>query len=415
MKANLIYSGKGGVGKSTITYGLYMALKNQGKNVVVLDMDINTPSMHLLIKDRNDLVTRGENLPVFTTNATIELFIREAIKEIKKKDPEVLLIDTPPSITEVHQALIKKLNISSVVLVSQPTELSKSDVQRTVPFFVNEQIAVLGIVENMVRGEGLDYDYDLLGSIPMGEELNTQTVYANNQNIFEQISDKIMSKDVQDVIQENKLKSIFDESLEWEDVKHILGIIVYDEDESYVELKKNTSIHDIKFVNLKTWPIIHSLLENTMNKFRYQMGGTDLTDPAIEATPERMKRLVNAFREADQILVMITKNPNTEIPTMIGEMGQATLHVSDSYHGIPRVHYQTKNGPVVLFPHEIVPVTEQDMVNAVLDGYKWIDKGTRFVPPLNVVKNIVEAFGGKRVGMPETEEAIEKLYNKIVN
>ena len=55
MKSFLTYSGKGGVGKSTTTYCLYQAFKSLGKKVLVLDMDLNTPSMHHLMSDIEDM------------------------------------------------------------------------------------------------------------------------------------------------------------------------------------------------------------------------------------------------------------------------------------------------------------------------------------------------------------------------
>ena len=115
MKTIIIYSGKGGVGKSTTTANLARSLSKKHK-VFVFDADVNTPSMNkifekpkmnkkLLIKS---LGYEGENL-IYIHRAILRKYISEAINDINNFKPDYVLIDTPPS--------LGLLSINSLVLI----------------------------------------------------------------------------------------------------------------------------------------------------------------------------------------------------------------------------------------------------------------------------------------------------------
>lgn len=419
MKAFLNYSGKGGVGKTTTTYCLYKAMKALGKETMVLDMDLNTPSMHHLIKN-DDLVSNHEFKGLFLDKSVINLFIRRAIKAINGRKPDVLLIDTPPSITDIHFSLIQKFNISAVVLVSQPTELSKSDVERTVPFFEEKGITVVGIVENMVENNGLEYRYEKLIEIPKSKGLDSDVVFKDNKENLIELSQKLLDADLLSVSQENKKRVLFDESIGWDEVKQLYHIDYDEHDGEYsffAGRNSKRSHRDIKFVNLNTWKQLHeAYCQLDTEGFAFagiNVGtGSGRTDCIHEATYERVERLVEAFRDDDKALFMIANNPHTNVPTMVGEIGIGTLKIDDKFQGIPTIEYQTNQGVVRMFPHEVIPVTDRIMSDAVADGYIYIEEGKRFIPPFEVLLQYAGAFGS-RVGAPESYEGCVKKWEEV--
>lgn len=416
MKAFLNYSGKGGVGKTTTTFCLYKAMKELGKKTIVVDMDLNTPSMHHLI-DNTDLISNHEFKGLFLDKSTINLFLKRVISTINKEKPEVLLIDTPPSITDIHFSIIDKFNISAVVLISQPTQLSKSDVERTVPFFQEKGIAVVGIIENMVEENGLEYTYDKLLEVPKSKGLDSNIVFKDNKKSFVDLCKKLLKADLKSVIQKNKNRIIFDEKIGWEEVSQMFGI-EYDKHDDYYSMnnigrhRNERSHRDIKFVNLKTWKKLHEAYCQ-MDDVCLSYFGTksSLTDCIHEATYDRVERLVKAFSEDDKALFFVTKAPKTTIPILVGEIGIGTLKIDDKFQGIPTIEYQTNNGVVRMFPHEVMPATESIINDCLHDKYKYIEEGKRFIPPFEVFTQF-SAFGA-RVGAPDTLEGCVELWEKV--
>lgn len=419
MKAFLNYSGKGGVGKTTITYCIYKAMKELKKKVLVIDMDLNTPSMHHLIKN-TDLISNHEFQGLFLDKSTINLFLRKAIDRVKTEKPDVLLIDTPPSITDIHFSIIDKLKISAVVLISQPTELSKSDVERTVPFFENKGITVIGIVENMVEDNQQEYNYHKLLEVPKSKGLDSNKVFKDNKVKFIELSKKIIKADLQEVSQENRKRILFDENIEWENIRSLYGIL-YDEHEdryylnNYGRTRNRRSHRDIKFVNLKTWKKLHKAYCDIDNAGMGYFTATAMTTDCIhEATYERVERLVKSFEQDDKVLFFVTNAPKTNVPIIVGEVGIGTLKVDDKFQGIPTIEYQTNKGIVRMFPHEVIPATTEILNDCKLDGYEYIEEGKRFIPPLEILEQYANAFGS-RVGAPETKKGCLELINKVKN
>lgn len=212
MKVILVYSGKGGVGKTTTTVNIAQSLLEQGKRVAILDGDINTPSIPVYFPKENSV----KNLITFSTGydfssgmiymekSLTRKFVGESISQILKFKPDVLLVDTPPSITDVHINLIEKLKVSGVLIVTQPTELSRSDVKRTGIFFQNRNIEIIGIVENMCYENSIqgEYVWKTLGRIPFANGFNGQLALNENKEIYTQLANSVLNCD--EVILENQ-------------------------------------------------------------------------------------------------------------------------------------------------------------------------------------------------------------------
>jgi ATP-binding protein involved in chromosome partitioning len=172
-----IASGKGGVGKSTITANIAITLAKMGFNVGVLDADVYGPSQHLMFDvekarplsievDGRSKMKPIENYGVkllslgFFTNPDQAVIWRGpmASKALKQLifdadwgELDFLLIDLPPGTGDVHLSIVQSLPINGAVVVSTPQNIALADAKKGVAMFQQESInvPVLGIIENM--------------------------------------------------------------------------------------------------------------------------------------------------------------------------------------------------------------------------------------------------------------------------
>ncbi len=214
-----IVSGKGGVGKSTVTSNMAVALRNAGYRVGVLDADIYGPSQSKMFGVEEYLPdARQENgfdiiVPAETGGIkvmSIAMFIkptdallwrgtmansalRQLIHQTDWGELDYLLIDLPPGTGDIHLSIINELKIDGAVVVSTPQQVALADVVRSVEMLrnANVNIPVLGVIENMAwfspsdmpekryyifgRGGAVRYaaeaGLDLLGEVPITESV----------------------------------------------------------------------------------------------------------------------------------------------------------------------------------------------------------------------------------------------------
>ena len=172
-----IASGKGGVGKSTITANMAVSLSKMGFKVGILDADIYGPSMHLMfdvekerpisvkIEGRSKmkpienygvkLLSLGfftnPNQAVIWTGPMASKALNQLIFDADWGELDFLLIDLPPGTGDVHLSIVQALPINGAVIVSTPQNIALADAKKGVAMFQQEsiQVPVLGIVENM--------------------------------------------------------------------------------------------------------------------------------------------------------------------------------------------------------------------------------------------------------------------------
>lgn len=404
MKVVLIYSGKGGVGKTTTTANVGKALVEKGSKVYILDADINTPSMHKVFEDRNPVEgltvkSMGWDFPkaIYIEKAMVRKYLSNAIKEIKSIEPDYVLIDTPPSITDVHINLLEKFEVSGVLMVTQPTDLSIEDVNRTAVFFRTRDLPVIGIIENMVYDGSPSHEYawELLAKIPFKDGFDMSEVYDNSRKDYYSLTESLL--DLDSVLLENKRRLLFDESIAEEDLCNMSS-------EHYVGLKTRRD-GSYKFINVQTWDFVREQIEEV------QMFSGKVDALLDACTKERLERLIKAFESDETPYFLITKAPHTEVPLFPGEIGMGSLVIKDSYYGLPCVKYQTKRGEVTLFPHEVMPADEKEIALAVRDG-ATISSDGRYIPNKPTLEAIYNAFGS-RVGIgPNWEEKYDELFSK---
>ena len=214
-----VASGKGGVGKSTISANLAVALSRQGFNVALVDADIfgpSIPKMFGLEAAKPEMTTvKGKNmlLPVekygikimsigFLVDSGKGLIWRgplaaKAITQIFEdtlwEDVDYMIIDFPPGTSDIQLTVVQKLVLTGAIIVTTPQELSLCDARKAASMFTNPglETPILGVVENMswftpakhpdekyyIFGKGggrrlaEEYKTRLLGQIPLISEV----------------------------------------------------------------------------------------------------------------------------------------------------------------------------------------------------------------------------------------------------
>ncbi|MEA1071971.1 Mrp/NBP35 family ATP-binding protein [Sphingomonas sp. LY160] len=165
-----IGSGKGGVGKSTLTANLAVALARQGHKVGLIDADIYGPSQPTLLNAHEKPRAEKEKLfPVETAFGVRLLSVGQLVPagqalawrgpmaagaltqliEADWGDVELILVDLPPGTGDVQLSLIQKARPDGALIVSTPQDLALIDATRAIDLFGKTSVPVLGLVENM--------------------------------------------------------------------------------------------------------------------------------------------------------------------------------------------------------------------------------------------------------------------------
>jgi ATP-binding protein involved in chromosome partitioning len=164
-----IGSGKGGVGKSTVTANLAVALARAGKKVGLIDADVYGPSQPTLLGKHDKPEAENEKLLPVAAHGIKFLSLGQLVSpghalawrgpmatgalanlvEAEWGDAELLLVDLPPGTGDVQLSLIQRSRPAGAVIVSTPQDLSLIDARRAVDLFNKMSVPVLGIIENM--------------------------------------------------------------------------------------------------------------------------------------------------------------------------------------------------------------------------------------------------------------------------
>ncbi len=212
-----VASGKGGVGKSTVTANIALALAGEGASVGVLDADIYGPSqVEMLglkgkVPDTRDgktmLPLRAHGLQVMSMGALVEAdqpmvwrgpMVTSALNQLATQtnweDLDYLIVDMPPGTGDIQLTLAQQIPVSGSVIVTTPQNIATLDARKGLAMFKKVNIPVFGVIENMathvcsncgheeaIFGTGGadkivdDFETRLLGRLPLDARIREQT------------------------------------------------------------------------------------------------------------------------------------------------------------------------------------------------------------------------------------------------
>jgi ATP-binding protein involved in chromosome partitioning len=166
-----VASGKGGVGKSTTSVNLALALKANGLRVGILDADIYGPSMPRLLKISGrpqqiegrmirpmenyglKVMSMGflvdEEVAMIWRGPMIQSALLQMLREVAWGDLDVLVVDMPPGTGDAQLTMAQQVPLAGAVIVSTPQDLALIDARKGLAMFRKVEVPVFGIVENM--------------------------------------------------------------------------------------------------------------------------------------------------------------------------------------------------------------------------------------------------------------------------
>lgn len=207
-----VASGKGGVGKSTTSVNLALALFAEGKKVGILDADIYGPSQPQMLgvgSRRPEIVSINgqqkmkpimaygiqsismgylvtEQTPVMWRGPMATGALLQLIQQTAWDDVDVLVVDMPPGTGDIQITLAQKIPVAGAVIVTTPQDIALLDAKKAVEMFRKVNVSIFGVIENMsthicsqcgheeyIFGDGggeriaRDYQTQLLGALPL--------------------------------------------------------------------------------------------------------------------------------------------------------------------------------------------------------------------------------------------------------
>ena len=168
-----IASGKGGVGKSTVSVNLAVELARTGAKVGLMDGDIYGPNVPLMLgipTDRRPDVNEDEKIipieayglkvismgllvppdsPMVWRGPMLHSAVTQFLQKVDWGELDYLLVDLPPGTGDVQLSLVQTVSVAGAVLVTTPQEVALMDVRKALAMFQKTNVSILGIIENM--------------------------------------------------------------------------------------------------------------------------------------------------------------------------------------------------------------------------------------------------------------------------
>jgi ATP-binding protein involved in chromosome partitioning len=163
-------SGKGGVGKTTVSVNLAVALSRLGHKVGLLDADVYGPNVPLMMGVRAQPQAVGERIqpleknglrimsmgflnpgdkPLVWRGPMLHNVIQQFLRSVDWGELDYLIVDLPPGTGDVQLSLIQTAPLTGAVIVTTPSEVSLEDARKAIHMFQQVRVPILGLVENM--------------------------------------------------------------------------------------------------------------------------------------------------------------------------------------------------------------------------------------------------------------------------
>ena len=234
-----VVSGKGGVGKSTVSANLALALAEGGAKVGLMDADIYGPSVPIMFGVRGqrplmkDEAGKGMIIPldkygiklmsigllvdekdaVVWRGPMASSAIRQFITDVDWGELDYLVIDMPPGTGDIHLTIMQTVPVTGVVIVTTPQQVALADAKKAIAMFgqANVNVPIIGLVENMAyftpaelpdnkyylfgKEGGLklasEYDLSFLGQIPLVQSIRE----GGDEGVPAMVGEELVSKD----------------------------------------------------------------------------------------------------------------------------------------------------------------------------------------------------------------------------
>jgi len=166
-----VASGKGGVGKSTVSTNLAISLASQGKRVGLMDADVYGPSLPTMMNvsgkpianEKREIVPLeaygvkcmsvgfmiNDDEPIIWRGPMVMGLVRQFLQQVAWGELDVLVVDLPPGTGDAQLTMIQAVPISGSVIVTTPQDVSVLDAVRGIEMFQRLDVPILGVVENM--------------------------------------------------------------------------------------------------------------------------------------------------------------------------------------------------------------------------------------------------------------------------
>lgn len=240
-----VASGKGGVGKSTVSANLALALSAEGATVGMLDADIYGPSQPRMLgargkpnspdgKSLDPVMSHrvqsmsigyliDEETPMIWRGPMVTQALEQLLKDTNWRGVDYLILDLPPGTGDTQLTLAQKIPVSGAVIVTTPQDIALLDARKGLKMFEKVKVPVLGVIENMsthvcsrcgheehVFGHGggarmaSEHGVDLLGSLPLdiriredadgGHPTVAKDPEGRNAEIFREVARRVSAK-----------------------------------------------------------------------------------------------------------------------------------------------------------------------------------------------------------------------------